>query len=121
MRLTGRTTGGLAETFGYDIRGWQTSHTASRCGDTVYSQRLSYMSPDGGIAPRWTGLVTESATTHYGNSSHTSGYLYDGAGRLTDALTYEGGSLCGRLSESGITYDPNGNALTVTRTGETAG
>ena len=62
MRPVGKTTDSVSETFAYDIRGWQTGHTADRGSDRIYSETLRYMTlPEGsGSVARWTGEASYS-------------------------------------------------------------
>ncbi len=77
MRPVGRATGAVTETTSYDIRGWQTSRTADRGQDRIYSEALSYMNP-ASAGNRLAGVVnTESEDTG------TFSYTYDSSGNLT--------------------------------------
>ena len=89
----------------YGIRGWQTGHTADRDRDRIYSETLSYMNPaSAGSDARWTGLISESVTQHYGAQARSDSYVYDAAGRLTSSKL-----------ETGISYDSNGNVTALRR------
>ena len=111
MRPVGKATGSVSETFAYDIRGWQTGHTAGRGSDSIYSETLKYMNPTAaGSTARWTGLISESVTQQYTAtencdlSARTDSYVYDAMGRLTSSN-----------QEDNIRYDANGNVTALRR------
>ena len=121
-RLTGRTHGlgnspsGLAETLSYDIRDRLTGLNSN-----VFGMTLRYHDPALGTVPRYNGTVSEWEWNHgAGTGTDAWSLSYDGAGRLTDARRFAGGVPTDAFGERSVTYDRNGNVLTLTRYGADA-
>ena len=121
-RLTGRTHGlgdspsGLTETLSYDIRGQLTGLSSD-----VFGMTLRYHDPALGTVPRYNGTVSEWEWNHgAGTGTDAWSLSYDGAGRLTDARRFAGGVPTDAFGERSVTYDRNGNVLTLTRHGADA-
>ena len=121
-RLTGRTHGigsdpyGLTETMTYDTRDRLTGLNSD-----VFGMTLRYHDPALGSAPRYNGTVSEWEWNH-GTGTETDAWSlsYDGAGRLADARRFAGGVSTDAFGERSVTYDRNGNVLTLTRHGADA-
>ena len=125
----------------YNIRGWLTGindPTTASCtlqsGDDLvdlFSMKLTYETNADGGAPQYNGNIATMQWNTYINSSCGTRQLYrfayDAANRLTSAdhLTWNGSAWATpsplRYTESGITYDLNGNIKTYTRQGLTSG
>ena len=65
----------------------------------------------------FTGNISEWEWTR-GNSTDTYSLEYDALSRIVDSRLFRNGNPVDALSESGISYDSNGNILSLTRTGE---
>ena len=89
--------------------------------ELVFGQYLKYFNPTKQSSQRrWNGLISEIAHQH-GESAAiiTNGYFYDNAGRLTDNIRYDGTQQTYKFAERNLSYDRNGNILTLKRYGET--
>ena len=123
-RLTGRTHGlgdspsGLTETLTYNIRDQLTGLNSN-----VFGMTLRYHDPALGSSPRYNGSVSEWEWNRgSGTQAHAWSLSYDGVDRLTDARRFTGGVSTDAFGERSVTYDRNGNVLTLTRYGaDTAG
>ncbi len=118
-RLTGRIHGlgsnpsGLTETLTYNIRDQLTG-----LGSNVFNMSLRYQDPTLGSTPRYDGAVSEWEWNHgAGTQTDAWSLSYDGAGRLTDARRFTGSVATGAFGERSVSYDRNGNILTMTRYG----
>ena len=64
----------------------------------------------------WNGLISEIAHQRTDTGTViTNGYFYDHAGRLTDHIRYDGSSQTNRYTERDLSFDRNGNILTLKR------
>jgi len=99
-------------------------------GSALFSQELSYDQPlSSGNTPRFDGMISASRWQYAGSEPEKAyHYGFDQAGRLTDAFyrQKERGSSnwtsgTNFYNETGITYSPNGNITSLTRTGERSG
>ena len=101
-------------TYTYDLHGWTTGITAGS-----FQEELSYA--DGPGTPCWNGNVSSMRWKNYGYSPKRGyRFIYDDAGRLTQALYGEGEALASnayRFSES-LQYDAHGNVTGITRRGK---
>ena len=88
----------------------------------VFGLYLRYFNPvKQSSQRRWNGLISEIAHQHGENATIiTNGYCYDNAGRLTDNIRYDGTQLTDKFTERNLTYDRNGNILTLKRYGATS-
>ncbi len=121
-RLTGRAHGigsgpsGLTETLTYNIRDQLTGLNSS-----VFGMTLRYQEPTLGSAPRYNGAVSEWEWNRgTGTGTDAWSLSYDGAGRLTDARRFTAGVATDAFGERSVSYDRNGNILTMTRYGADA-
>ena len=121
-RLTSKSVASrISESYTYDIHGWETGRSASYAGSNVFSQTLSYASSSSsGVPGLYSGLISESVSSHNGQSSLTYGYRYDSGARLVDAVHLVGTSSSLVNTEKDITYDLNGNIKTMKRYGALA-
>ena len=85
----------------------------------VFGQYLKYFNPvKQSSQRRWNGLISEIAHQHGENAAMiTNGYFYDNAGRLTDNIRYDGTQQTDKFAERYLSYDRNGNILTLKRYG----
>ena len=104
--------GVLTETCAYNVRGWLAQQNSDKFG-----MKLRYQDPVHGTAARYSGDISEWEWQHK-EGDHpvdTYAFAYDGLGRLLGATHYEGTAAADRYTEKGITYDRNGNILTLSR------
>ncbi len=85
----------------------------------VFKQHLKYFDPtEQSSQPRWNGLISEIAHQRTDTGTViTNGYFYDHAGRLTDHIRYEGSSQTNKYTERDLSFDRNGNILSLKRYG----
>ena len=115
-RLTGKRYGNLNESLTYNVRGWLTGKES-----TPFRMRLRYATPEGGSAARWNGSLSEWEWQYGTNAAMMYGLTYDGLNRFTGAVQKQKNgntwsALSGDYVEKGLTYDRNGNLLTLQRT-----
>ena len=99
-QLIHKNTNGIQESFAYNLQGWLTEQHGPYYGATLKYYDSSQ--------PSYTGNITE-----WNFGPHTYRFTYDDYSRMTDAV-YSGESP-DKYSEKGITYDLNGNILTLKR------
>lgn len=85
----------------------------------LFGQYLRYHSPlKAASQRRWNGLISEIAHQRTDTGTViTNGYFYDHAGRLTDHIRYEGSSQTNKYTERDLSFDRNGNILSLKRYG----
>ena len=115
-RLTGKRYGSTEESLTYNVRGWLTGKES-----TPFRMCLRYATPEGGSAARWNGSLSEWEWQHGTNAAMMYGLTYDGLNRFTGAVQKQKNgntwsALSGDYVEKGLTYDRNGNLLTLQRT-----
>jgi RHS repeat-associated protein len=102
----------------YNIRGWlkQLNNTSSM-GTDLFAYTLSYNSTQlTGSKAMYNGNISEASwKTTNDNLLRSYNYHYDKLNRITAANSLNTGA--GRFSNTGITYDYNGNIMTMTRNG----
>ena len=88
----------------------------------VFGEYLKYFNPSKAASSlRWNGVISEIRHQHGdAGSVITNSYFYDNAGRMTDNKRYTGNSLSNKYTERDLSYDRNGNILTLKRYGATA-
>ena len=97
----------------YNVRGWQTS-----IENDSWSSVMRYQNPEFDESyASFTGNISEWEWTR-GNSTDTYSLEYDALSRIKESRLFRNGNPVDALSESGISYDSNGNILSLTRTGE---
>ena len=115
-RLTGKRYGSTDESLTYNVRGWLTGKES-----TPFRMCLRYATPEGGSGARWNGSLSEWEWQHGTNAAMMYGLTYDGLNRFTGAVQKQKNgntwsALSGDYVEKGLTYDRNGNLLTLQRT-----
>ncbi len=136
----------LQEMYNYDIRGRLLTKEASRMipyepgpgggggGDeeeeeegedpewvpvSLFQSWLRYNNPlKSASVLKWNGLISEIAHQRGDNGAIiTNEYFYDGVGRLVDNQRYDGNSQTNKNTERDLSFDRNGNILTLKRYG----
>ena len=100
----------------YHIRGWLSSINDLNDADAYYAQLLNYQTQG-----QYNGNIAQVQWKNQGEEAKSYNYSYDAADRLTGASFQQqvsGSWSAGNFSVSGITYDGNGNLLTLQRQGE---
>ena len=116
-RLARKRYGGIiTESYAYNTRGWLVSKESD-----AFRMELHYESAQAGTEPLYSGNVSEWSWKQGDEGSQLYGFSYDGAGRLTETVhLLKNGSEWSPhnngYTEKGITYDRNGNILTLQRT-----
>ena len=96
----------------YDLRNWLTEQSCN-----AFSMLLRYHNPQqAATTPSYTGNITEWTFRHGSDPQTTYAFSYDALSRLTASRQYENGIVSEQFVEKGITYDHNGNILTLQRT-----
>lgn len=117
--LTGKTLGGnLSQTLAYNIQDWMTTMQTKKGTANVFSQTLRYFNPiKPGTTALYSGNISEWETVQGTNTASTYGFTYDTQGRLTNSNRYDGTSttVSQLYTERDISYDRNGNILTLKR------
>ena len=120
-RLVGVTYGtganAVNESLAYNVRSWLTEKRSD-----VFGMRLRYNAPVLGATPCWNGGVSEWAWGFGTETPQAYSFSYDALGRLTDSRRFIGtsGSPTDSFSERDLSYDLNGNILTLNRFGESS-
>ena len=116
-RLAGKIAGKASQVFRYNTQGWLTEMEGS-----AFSYKLRYEAPEnGGTDARWNGNISEWEWKQGTESPMMYALQYDGLERLTGAAQFketESGwqAMENSFTEKGISYDRNGNILTLQRT-----
>ena len=86
---------------------------------SLFNMTLRYSNPQKSASVRkWNGLISEIAHQWGDNGSIiTNDYFYDNAGRLVDHMRYDGASQTNKYTERDLSFDRNGNILTLKRYG----
>ena len=117
--LTGKTLGGnLTQTLSYNIQDWLTSMLTKKGTANIFSQTLRYYSPaKPNTTALYSGNISEWETVQGTNTASTYGFTYDTQGRLTSSDRYNGAATSATqlYTERNISYDRNGNILTLKR------
>ncbi|MEO0038648.1 MAG: hypothetical protein RIQ59_1859 [Bacteroidota bacterium] len=112
----------------YNIRGWMktiNNPTALQQGTDpadLFGFKMNYNSLDGNTAVAnklYNGNIAETfwSTATDGGFVRNYGYKYDQLNRLKDA-TYQKSNLVTRMYDENLTYDKNGNIMTLKRNGD---
>jgi hypothetical protein len=118
----GTGTNAVTETSEYNIRGWLTEKSSP-----LFDMTLRYHDPvKSTSSPSYTGNIAEWEWAHTGSGGdgtvNTYSFAYDPLSRLTDTRRFVGTSTTptNSFTERSLTYDKNGNILTLERYGATA-
>ena len=109
----------IEEDYTYTLQGWEKSRTASFENTNLYHSELAYETSVKNSTPSWTGQISSWYWEHSGLQPKVYTYSYDGLSRLTGAEQF---SLLGTTAENlnterQISYDRNGNLLSMQRCG----
>ena len=115
-RLAGKIAGKASQVFRYNAQGWLTEMEGS-----AFSYKLRYENPEGDTPARWNGNISEWEWKQGTDNATMYSFEYDGLERLTGAGQFketENGwqAMENSFTEKGISYDRNGNILTLQRT-----
>ena len=115
LEMTVVTSGEVSDTTlrSYNVRGWQTEIQNDSWSSVMRYQNPEFEESDASF----TGNISEWEWTR-GNSTDTYSLEYDALSRIVDSRLFRNGNPVDALSESGISYDSNGNILALKRTGE---
>ena len=118
-RLAGKIAGKASQVFRYNAQGWLTEMEGS-----AFGYKLRYEAPEnGGTDARWNGNISEWEWKQGTESPMMYAFQYDGLERLEGATQFketENGwqAMENSFTEKGISYDRNGNILTLKRTAD---
>ena len=115
LEMTVVTSGEVSDTTlrSYNVRGWQTE-----IQNDSWSSVMRYQNPEFDESDAsFTGNISEWEWTR-DNTTDAYSLEYDALSRITGSRLFRNGNPVDALSESGISYDSNGNLLSLTRTGE---
>ena len=84
--------------------------------DYIHKSNYFYNPQQAATTPSYTGNITEWTFRHGSDPQTTYAFSYDALSRLTASRQYENGIVSEQFVEKGITYDHNGNILTLQRT-----
>jgi RHS repeat-associated protein len=114
--------GAVTETNEYNVQGWLTERSSS-----LFEMTLRYHDPVKSTStPSYTGNIAEWEWAHTGSGAdgtvNTYSFAYDPLSRLTDTRRFVGTSTTptNSFTERNLTYDKNGNILTLERYGTSA-
>ena len=109
--------GNLIEEYTYNVRDWMTRKQVQKGGTPVLDLILRYESTEFDyFDPQYGGNISEILWSRDEPYSYGFAFDYDALSRVTDALyMYDENNIPGCCSEEGITYDKNGNLLTLYR------
>ena len=107
----------VTEQMAYNIRGWLTSKESE-----PFKMKLHYESPVAGATACYNGNISEWSWKQGTNVEQLYGFTYDPVSRLKETNQYRHEGTTWSVSpndyvEKSITYDRNGNILTLQRTG----
>ena len=108
----------IEETYSYTLQSWEKNRTAVKGTTTLYQSELAYETSVKGSTPSWTGLISSWYWAHSGTQGKVYTYSYDGLARLTGADQYTQLDFVpeNKYTERQISYDKNGNLLSMVRT-----
>ena len=102
----------LSDTLRYNLRGQIVEQK-----NGLFAMTLRYHdSQFPTTVPSYTGNISEWTFRHAGGNSHTYAFSYDALSRLSGTKQYINATADDRFVEKGLTYDLNGNILTLQRT-----
>ncbi|RSC92064.1 DUF6443 domain-containing protein [Tenacibaculum singaporense] len=102
--------------YAYNVRGWLKNINEDGKNDNdLFSFTINYNKPQNGATPLFNGNISETSWNTLNTDTSTRGYKYsyDALNRITAATS----DASGNYNVSGITYDKNGNIITLNRNG----
>ena len=107
----------VTEQMAYNIRGWLTSKESE-----PFKMKLHYESPVAGATACYNGNISEWEWQQGTNTAQLYGFTYDSVSRLKETVHLKKNASnwitnASHYLEKGLTYDRNGNILTLQRTG----
>ena len=111
--------GAIKETYSYNPRGWLTEKNVTRNNLPLLNLKLRYETPsNSNSTPQYGGNISEWEWSRNDSETNMYSFEYDNLERLSDSRHYLNASPSNTLEEKGISYDLNGNMLTMTRVDE---
>lgn len=107
--------GALQESFTYNLQGWEAERNVSRGEEDIFASALRYYDAPSGTSPSFTGDISSWKWQNKDSLEREYRFRYDAVNRLTEAMEYEGGVLTNSHTERSISYDRNGNILSMVR------
>ena len=101
--------------YSYNIRGWLTSiNDVNNLGEDLFGFNIRYNDPANGATALYNGNISETQwrTANTDNSLKHYSYSYDALNRITGAIDNTG-----NYNLNAVTYDKNGNILSLSRQG----
>lgn len=115
-RLMSISYGNYTENYTYNVRDWLTDKNVTTNSKTIFNMDLRYEEPLlEGSAPEYGGNISELEWIHDGEDSRGYSFAYDEMSRLLEGHAILNGMSADAFSEMDITYDKNGNILTMSR------
>ncbi|CAM1363496.1 exported hypothetical protein [Tenacibaculum litoreum] len=102
--------------YAYNVRGWLKNINEDGKNDKdLFNFSINYNNPQNGATPLYNGNISETSwnTLNTDTSTRSYSYEFDALNRLVSAV----GTPNSNYNLSGITYDKNGNILTLARNG----
>ena len=111
--------GAIKETYSYNPRGWLTEKNVTRNNLPLLNLKLRYETPsNSNSTPQYGGNISEWEWSRNDSETNMYSFEYDNLERLSDSRHYLNASPSNTLEEKGISYDLNGNMLTMKRVDE---
>ena len=109
----------IKETYTYNPRGWLTEKNVTRNNLPLLNLKLRYETPsNSNSTPQYGGNISEWEWSRNDSETNMYSFGYDPLARLADSRHYLNASPSNTLEEKDISYDLNGNMLTMTRVDE---
>ena len=112
--------GNITETYSYNVRGWNTRKQVASGTRILLDMLMGYEQPSSSSTPQYGGNISEWRWLVENGALRKYVLSYDKASRLTGAQMLQGAATNNAYSEKDITYDRNGNLLSMTRYGATS-
>ena len=111
--------GAIKETYTYNPRGWLTEKDVTKNNLPLLNLKLRYETPsNSNSTPQYGGNISEWEWSRNDSETNMYSFEYDHLERLSDSRHYLNASPSNSLEEKDISYDLNGNMLTMTRVDE---
>ena len=111
--------GAIKETYSYNPRGWTTEKNVTKNYLPLLNLKLRYENPSNSSSvPQYGGNISEWEWSRNDSNTNMYSFEYDPLERLANSRHYLNATLANNLEEKDISYDLNGNMLTMTRVDE---